>query len=76
MLLGGFFVGVGHPSGLKEETTVAANKIELLDEPLDRRWLERVKRSDSAEPLREMVYRRATLAPETWEKLQRHLQFC
>jgi tRNA U34 5-methylaminomethyl-2-thiouridine-forming methyltransferase MnmC len=75
LLLGGFFVGVGHPSGLKEETTVAANKIELLDEPLDRRWLERVKRSDSAEPLHEAVYRRAPLSPETWEKLRLHPQF-
>ena len=75
LLLGGFFVGVGHPSGLKEETTVAANNLELLDEPLDRRWLERAKRSDSAEPLREPVYGRAPLSPETWEKLRLHPQF-
>lgn len=75
MLLGGFFVGVGHPSGLKEETTVAANQIELLDEPLDLRWLERAKRSDSAEPLREPIYRRAKISDEAWQKLQRHPQF-
>jgi queuine tRNA-ribosyltransferase len=75
MLLGGFFVGVGHPSGLKEETTVAANCLELLDEPLDRRWLERAKRSDSAEPLIQPVYRQAPLSAETWEKLRRHPQF-
>jgi tRNA U34 5-methylaminomethyl-2-thiouridine-forming methyltransferase MnmC len=75
MLLGGFFVGVGHPSGLKDETTVAANRLELLDEPLDVRWLQRVKRSDSAEPLSDAVYRQRPLSPETWERLQRHPQF-
>jgi tRNA U34 5-methylaminomethyl-2-thiouridine-forming methyltransferase MnmC len=75
MLLGGFFVGVGHPSGLKEETTVAANKIQLIDEPLERRWLERAKRSHSAEPLHEPMYLRAPLTSETWEKLRQHPQF-
>jgi tRNA U34 5-methylaminomethyl-2-thiouridine-forming methyltransferase MnmC len=75
MLLGGFFVGVGHPSGLKEETTVAANRLDLLDEPLERRWLERAKCSHSAEPLSGPVYRQAPLSPETWEKLRRHPQF-
>jgi len=75
LLLGGFFVGVGHPSGLKEETTVAANRLDLLDEPLDRRWLERAKRSHSAEPLREPVYFQALLSPETRERLRQHPQF-
>ncbi len=75
MLLGGFFVGVGHPSGLKEETTVAADRMELLDEPLDRHWLERAKSSHSAEPLDGLVYRQAPLSPETWEKLRQHPQF-
>jgi len=75
LLLGGFFVGVGHPSGLKEETTVAANRPDLLDEPLDRRWLERTKRSHSAEPLGGPVYRQAPLSPETRGKLRQHLQF-
>jgi hypothetical protein len=75
MLLGGFFAGVGHPSGLKEETTVAANRPDLLDEPLDRRWLERAKCSHSAEPLSGPVYRQAPLSPETWERLRQHPQF-
>ncbi len=48
MLLGGFFVGVGHATGFKEETTVAANALDLLAEPLDRRWFERALRSHSA----------------------------
>ena len=75
LLLGGFFVGVGHPSGLKEETTVAANRPELAGELLDRRWLERADRSDSAEPLAGPVYRRAPLSAETRERLRCHPQF-
>jgi hypothetical protein len=75
LLLAGFFVGRGLPTGLKEETTVAANTLELIDEPLDGKWLERARRSDSAEPLHEAVYRRAALAPGSWEKLHQHEQF-
>ena len=76
LLLAGFFVGVGHATGLKEETTIAANTLALIAEPLNLRWLERALRSDSAEPLREPVYRRAPLATATAEKLRRHPQFC
>jgi tRNA U34 5-methylaminomethyl-2-thiouridine-forming methyltransferase MnmC len=75
LLLAGFFVGAGHATGEKEETTIAANTLDLLDEPLDRTWLSRVRRSTSAEPLWEPVYRQAPLAPETWEKLCEHPQF-
>jgi tRNA U34 5-methylaminomethyl-2-thiouridine-forming methyltransferase MnmC len=75
MLLGGWFVGVGHASGMKEETTVAANRMELLNEPLNSRWLERVRRSDSAEPLWESDYRRAPLSERTSERLRNHPQF-
>jgi tRNA U34 5-methylaminomethyl-2-thiouridine-forming methyltransferase MnmC len=75
MLLGGFFVGIGHATGAKEETTVAANTLDLIAEPLSQRWLERVMRSDSAEPLREPVYTRTRLSPETIETLRAHPQF-
>ena len=75
LLLAGFFVGRGAPTGLKEETTVAANSRALLDAPLDRRWLDRAHRSDSAEPLTEPVYRRAPLSPESAARLGRHPQF-
>jgi tRNA U34 5-methylaminomethyl-2-thiouridine-forming methyltransferase MnmC len=75
LLLAGFFVGVGHATGEKEETTIAANTLSLIDEPLDGTWLQRVRRSTSAEPLREPVYRQARLAPATWEELQLHPQF-
>jgi tRNA U34 5-methylaminomethyl-2-thiouridine-forming methyltransferase MnmC len=75
LLLAGFFVGVGHATGLKEETTVAANSLELVAEPLDSRWLERALRSHSAEPLHQPVYSRAPLSPPTLEQMRRHPQF-
>jgi hypothetical protein len=63
------------PTGLKEETTVAANTRSLLDDPLDSKWLERARRSGSAEPLHEAVYRQSPLSAASWEKLQLHPQF-
>jgi hypothetical protein len=75
LLLAGFRVGVGHATGEKEETTIAANVPELIEEPLGRRWLQRVRRSSSAEPMWEPVYRQAPLAETTWERLQQHPQF-
>jgi tRNA U34 5-methylaminomethyl-2-thiouridine-forming methyltransferase MnmC len=75
MLLAGFFVGTGHATGLKEETTVGANRLDLIAEPLNARWLQRALRSDSAEPLREPVYSRKPLSPATSEKLRHHPQF-
>jgi queuine tRNA-ribosyltransferase len=75
LLLAGFFVGRGTASGPKEETTVAANRPDLLDAPLDCRWLERARRSQCAEPLRQGRYERSPLRPETWEQLRRHPQF-
>jgi tRNA U34 5-methylaminomethyl-2-thiouridine-forming methyltransferase MnmC len=75
MLLAGFRVGVGRPTGFKEETTVAANAPDLVPAPLDRRWLERARRSDSAEPLRDGKYQKRPLSAETWARLAAHPQF-
>lgn len=75
LLLAGFWVGVGHATGEKEETTVAANVPELIEEPLDARWLQRASRSTSAEPMWEPVYRQAPLSEETAQKLRAHPQF-
>jgi len=75
LLLAGFWVGAGRAAGRKEQTTIAANAPVLIDEPLDQHWLERARRSPSAEPLCESVYRQAPLSPATWERLQRHPQF-
>ncbi len=75
LLLAGFYVGVGHATGEKEETTIASNTSELIREPLDRRWLERARRSTSAEPLWAPVYRQAPLTAESWQRLKQHPQF-
>lgn len=75
LLLAGFFVGRGRMIGAKEETTIAANAANFIEEPLDCAWLQRVRRSTSAEPLHEAVYRQAPLSDGTWERLQRHPQF-
>jgi len=75
LLLAGFYVGVGHATGLKEETTIAANQLSLIAEPLDARWLERAGRSGSAEPLRAAVYAGGPARAETVQALRRHPQF-
>lgn len=75
LLLAGFFVGAGTASGAKEETTIAANTPELIEAPLNARWLERARRSHRAEPLREDVHRSAPLAETTWQQLRAHPQF-
>ncbi len=75
LLLAGFFVGVGRATGEKEQTTLAANRPELLEEPLPREWLQRARHSRSAEPLAGPVYRQAYLSAESWEKLRGHAQF-
>lgn len=75
LLLAGFWVGTGRAAGRKEETTVAANSLEWIEQPLNRRWLERAERSSSAEPLVEAVYRRASLSALTRERLGAHPQF-
>jgi tRNA U34 5-methylaminomethyl-2-thiouridine-forming methyltransferase MnmC len=75
LLLAGFYTGVGHATGLKEETTLAANTPALVEELLGQPWLERVQRSGGAEPLMDEVYRQAALSPETWVRLMAHPQF-
>ncbi|HEY1172269.1 MAG TPA: MnmC family methyltransferase [Verrucomicrobiae bacterium] len=75
LLLAGFYVGAGHATGEKEETTIAANTRELLTEPLGEKWLGRVQRSRSAEPLMDGTYRQAPLSEANWERLRKHPQF-
>lgn len=75
LLLAGFWVGIGHATGEKEETTIAANSPGLIEEPLTRAWLFRIRKSTSAEPPREPVYRQAPLSEASWEALMKHPQF-
>lgn len=52
LLLAGFYVGIGCPVGEKAETTIASNTASLIEKPLDRKWLERVRVSRNAAPIR------------------------
>ncbi|MFM1941353.1 MAG: hypothetical protein RI897_335 [Verrucomicrobiota bacterium] len=75
LLLAGFYVGAGHATGEKDETTLAANTPDLIEELLDHNWLGRVQRSTSAEPLRSNHYLQAPLSQESRDRLERHPQF-
>jgi len=50
LLLAGFTVGVGDPSGPKEETTAATLPPAAPARPLDARWLRRLERSSAPFP--------------------------
>jgi tRNA U34 5-methylaminomethyl-2-thiouridine-forming methyltransferase MnmC len=75
LLLAGFFVGAGRAVGEKEQTTIAANTLDLIEAPLPASWLKRARNSTCAEPLLEPVYRREPLSDLSWEKLRAHSQF-
>jgi queuine tRNA-ribosyltransferase len=75
LLLAGFHVGQGGPTGLKEETTVAANDPALLARPLPLKWLTRVRISGAAEPMIKPLYRQTALEADYWIRLLAHPQF-
>ena len=67
LLLAGFHVGVGDPTGAKEGTTAAAVGAGALARPLDRRWLERLARSSAPFP--------PDAPADALERVRRHPQF-
>ena len=67
LLLAGFFVGAGDPSGPKQETTVAATDPALLARLLDGRWLARLGRSSAPFP--------ADAPRDALERVRSHPQF-
>jgi tRNA U34 5-methylaminomethyl-2-thiouridine-forming methyltransferase MnmC len=69
LLLGGFFVGTGIATGMKKETTVGATRRELLDAPLDARWLSRWERSAAQAP------HGVELSEEIRSAVREHAQF-
>ena len=75
MLLAGWFVGTGVPTGEKEVTTIAANRLDLLKEPLDATWLARVRSSTNAEPMRGRNNERGPISPQDYARLIAHPQF-
>ena len=74
LLLAGFFVGCGHATGEKDQTTIAANAPGLLEEPLGHDWLGRVARSTRGAPLR-LGKAGSRIAPEDLAGLRAHAQF-
>ena len=75
LLLAGFHVGFGAAVTGKEETTLAATNPSMVGHLLDAAWLDRARRSHSAEPLTHATYRQAPLMEATWEQLRDHPQF-
>ena len=75
LLLAGFFVGRGGATGEKDETTLAANDLALLDAPLGRDWIARVQRSTRAAPLRADAAS-GPIAASDFSRLIAHPQFC
>jgi queuine tRNA-ribosyltransferase len=67
LLLAGFCVGVGDPSGEKEQTTAAACDPADLARPLDARWLARLVRSSAPLP--------AGAPPDALDRIRAHPQF-
>lgn len=51
MITAGLFVGYGPSTGLKEATTQASNRIELLTRPLEKNWYQRWKSSHARYPM-------------------------
>jgi tRNA U34 5-methylaminomethyl-2-thiouridine-forming methyltransferase MnmC len=76
LFLAGFFVGKGSEVGEKAETTIAANQLQLLQNPLDRQWLERVRNSTNAAPLRSSSdYSKSRISAEDLKRLELSPQF-
>lgn len=75
LLRAGFFVGVGSVIGEKAETTIASNRLELLDLPLRKDWLKRVKASRNAAPMRNATYGLSPISEEDLEWLRQRSQF-
>lgn len=61
LLLGGFAVGVGDPTGEHDETTIAATRVADLALPLGAGWLGRLSRSSSPVPSDAGSHREALL---------------
>lgn len=75
MALAGWFVGTGVPTGEKSETTIVANRLELLARPLGETWLSRVHSSTNSTPIRGRNDERGPISPEDFAALKALPQF-
>ncbi|MBC7693567.1 MAG: hypothetical protein H7222_17510 [Methylotenera sp.] len=74
-LLAGFHVGIGCEVGEKAETTIVTNQLALLERPLEKKWLERVRISGNSAPLRADAYSKGQISPEDFGALLECPQF-
>ncbi len=74
LLLAGFFVGRGHATGEKDQTTIASNDAGLIEDLLEPAWLERVRRSTQGAPKRTQSVG-GPISDLDWARLKAHPQF-
>ena len=75
LALAGWAVGLGVSTGDKDQTTIAASSLGLLERPLDRAWLSRVRASTNAAPFRNRAYAPGPISPEDFARLEALGQF-
>lgn len=74
LLFAGWFIGSGSATGNKEETSLAATHLSLLEKPLPCSWLQRVSKSHKTGPLTATLSFPQT-AIEIVDLLRKHPQF-
>ncbi len=75
LMLAGFFVGLGGATGEKDQTTIAATRLDLLELPLAKDWLARVGRSTRGAPPRAADAEGRPINTADWAALNAHRQF-
>jgi len=74
VFLAGFHVGIGSEVGEKAETSVASNDLQMIQRPLERSWLERVRISKNSAPMTG-PYTLAPISEEDFKRLEKCSQF-
>lgn len=69
LALAGWNVGYGVPTGDKDQTTIASTRPDLLERPLDKTWLRRVRSSTNAAPFRAGHYAPGSISEEDFAAL-------
>jgi hypothetical protein len=75
LLLAGFFVGIGRDIGEKAETTIFSTTLDLLENPLQKSWLNRVLISGNSAPARSENYELLPISKDDFERVKNHPQF-